>query len=232
MARYLSVTGRDGMLAACAICLVYDCLFPHTVGGAERWYREPRRAPRRRRTRGHLPDAAPVGRGARRRGSTGACTCAPSGRSMALYTDGGRRRIRAAARVRRSACSGPPAARTAGATTSCTRPPSPTSRCSRRASRAGCGALRPRRRLARGLEPRLLAGIPRRGRRRDRMPRFSGCARGSPSAPSASRELHAERLREEGLRGEVTVLDGRVRRPARGARRPSRPSPSSCSPGG
>ena len=22
------------------ICLVYDCLFPHTVGGAERWYRE------------------------------------------------------------------------------------------------------------------------------------------------------------------------------------------------
>src|ERR687884_308092 len=21
------------------ICLVYDCLFPHTVGGAERWYR-------------------------------------------------------------------------------------------------------------------------------------------------------------------------------------------------
>jgi glycosyltransferase involved in cell wall biosynthesis len=22
------------------ICLVYDCLFPHTIGGAERWYRE------------------------------------------------------------------------------------------------------------------------------------------------------------------------------------------------
>src|SRR5438046_1206925 len=21
------------------ICLIYDCLFPHTVGGAERWYR-------------------------------------------------------------------------------------------------------------------------------------------------------------------------------------------------
>ena len=21
------------------ICLVYDCLFPHTIGGAERWYR-------------------------------------------------------------------------------------------------------------------------------------------------------------------------------------------------
>jgi hypothetical protein len=22
------------------ICLVYDCLYPHTVGGAERWYRD------------------------------------------------------------------------------------------------------------------------------------------------------------------------------------------------
>src|SRR5436853_5056391 len=21
------------------ICLIYDCLYPHTVGGAERWYR-------------------------------------------------------------------------------------------------------------------------------------------------------------------------------------------------
>ena len=21
------------------ICIVYDCLYPHTVGGAERWYR-------------------------------------------------------------------------------------------------------------------------------------------------------------------------------------------------
>ena len=24
---------------AVRICLVYDCLYPHTVGGAERWYR-------------------------------------------------------------------------------------------------------------------------------------------------------------------------------------------------
>src|SRR3954470_13025938 len=22
------------------ICLLYDCLFPHTIGGAERWYRD------------------------------------------------------------------------------------------------------------------------------------------------------------------------------------------------
>jgi glycosyltransferase involved in cell wall biosynthesis len=26
-------------LSAMRVCLVYDCLFPHTVGGAERWYR-------------------------------------------------------------------------------------------------------------------------------------------------------------------------------------------------
>ena len=25
--------------AGVRICIVYDCLFPHTVGGAERWYR-------------------------------------------------------------------------------------------------------------------------------------------------------------------------------------------------
>src|SRR5262249_53168892 len=29
---------RDEMLAGMRVCLVYDCLFPHTVGGAERWY--------------------------------------------------------------------------------------------------------------------------------------------------------------------------------------------------
>src|SRR3954471_21667767 len=28
-----------GTLGSVRICLVYDCLYPHTVGGAERWYR-------------------------------------------------------------------------------------------------------------------------------------------------------------------------------------------------
>jgi|tagenome__1003787_1003787.scaffolds.fasta_scaffold20896377_2 glycosyltransferase involved in cell wall biosynthesis len=28
-----------GTLGAVRICIVYDCLYPHTVGGAERWYR-------------------------------------------------------------------------------------------------------------------------------------------------------------------------------------------------
>src|SRR5947209_7951198 len=26
-------------MAQMRVCIVYDCLFPHTVGGAERWYR-------------------------------------------------------------------------------------------------------------------------------------------------------------------------------------------------
>jgi glycosyltransferase involved in cell wall biosynthesis len=30
---------RSGILPVVHICVVYDCLFPHTVGGAERWYR-------------------------------------------------------------------------------------------------------------------------------------------------------------------------------------------------
>jgi hypothetical protein len=29
----------DGIRQRMRICLVYDCLFRYTVGGAERWYR-------------------------------------------------------------------------------------------------------------------------------------------------------------------------------------------------
>ena len=70
------------------------------------------------------------------------------------------------------------------------------------------GRFRPRRRLARGLEPELLARIPRAARR----PRSAtlvqlACARIPQRAFCFSR-LHATRLRDEGLRGEVTVLEG------------------------
>src|SRR5258708_13675259 len=27
------------MLSAMRVCIVYDCLFPYTIGGAERWFR-------------------------------------------------------------------------------------------------------------------------------------------------------------------------------------------------
>ena len=32
-------SGPGGMLSPVRVCIVYDCLYPHTVGGAERWYR-------------------------------------------------------------------------------------------------------------------------------------------------------------------------------------------------
>src|SRR5881396_1645033 len=28
-----------GRICAVRICIVYDCLYPYTIGGAERWYR-------------------------------------------------------------------------------------------------------------------------------------------------------------------------------------------------
>jgi glycosyltransferase involved in cell wall biosynthesis len=74
------------------ICLVYDCLFPHTVGGAERWYanlaerlvadgHEVTYLTLRQWPRGAHPDID-----ARVR-------VIPVGPRMALYTRGGRRRI-------------------------------------------------------------------------------------------------------------------------------------------
>src|ERR1700733_4131899 len=32
--------GGAARLSSVRICIVYDCIYPHTVGGAERWYRE------------------------------------------------------------------------------------------------------------------------------------------------------------------------------------------------
>ncbi len=73
------------------VCLIYDCLFPHTVGGAERWYRD--LAERlcaeghdvtyvtlRQWPRGETPQIDPRVR------------VVSAGPHMALYTTGGRRR--------------------------------------------------------------------------------------------------------------------------------------------
>src|SRR5689334_19539427 len=73
------------------ICLVYDCLFPHTVGGAERWYRnlaerlaadghEVAYVTLRQWPRGSLPDVPGV-------------ELRAVGPQMELYTASGRRRI-------------------------------------------------------------------------------------------------------------------------------------------
>lgn len=73
------------------ICLVYDCLFPHTVGGAERWYRN---LGERLAAEGHEVTYLTL-----RQWDRGVDPAVPGvdvkvvGPRMALYEAGGRRRI-------------------------------------------------------------------------------------------------------------------------------------------
>jgi glycosyltransferase involved in cell wall biosynthesis len=76
---------------AVRLCLVYDCLFPHTVGGAERWYRN---LAERLIAEGHEVTYLtlrqwPRGEGAGVRG----VNVVAVGPRMGLYASGGRRRI-------------------------------------------------------------------------------------------------------------------------------------------
>ncbi len=75
------------------ICVVYDCLFPHTVGGAERWYRnlaerlvqdghEVTYLTLRQWDRGETPELA-----------GGRAQVVSAGPRMCLYTPDGRRRV-------------------------------------------------------------------------------------------------------------------------------------------
>jgi glycosyltransferase involved in cell wall biosynthesis len=76
------------------VCVVYDCLFPHTVGGAERWYRD--LAEHLAGEGNHevtyltLRQWDRVGAGADIDARVRVVTAGPR---MALYTEGGRRRI-------------------------------------------------------------------------------------------------------------------------------------------
>lgn len=73
------------------ICLVYDCLYPHTVGGAERWYRN---LAERLSAEGHEVTYLTL-----RQWDRGAVAgvpgvrVVPAGPRLALYTRSGRRRI-------------------------------------------------------------------------------------------------------------------------------------------
>ena len=74
------------------ICIVYDCLFPYTVGGAERWYRN---LAERLAQEGHEVTYLTLrqwDRGARV-DLDGRVRVVAAGPRMALYTQGGRRRI-------------------------------------------------------------------------------------------------------------------------------------------
>src|SRR5918992_4110180 len=73
------------------ICLVYDCLFPYTVGGAERWYRN---LGERLATQGHEVTYLTLRQWERgERADVPGVEVVAVGPRMALYAEGGRRRI-------------------------------------------------------------------------------------------------------------------------------------------
>ena len=74
------------------VCIVYDCLFPYTVGGAERWYRN---LAERLAAEGHEVTYLTLRQWDRgeRVELDGRVRVVTAGPRMALYTDGGRRRI-------------------------------------------------------------------------------------------------------------------------------------------
>src|SRR5580692_1716062 len=74
------------------VCLVYDCLFPHTVGGAERWYRD---LAERLVSEGHEVTYVTLRQWQRgeRAQIDERVRVVTAGPRLALYTDSGRRRI-------------------------------------------------------------------------------------------------------------------------------------------
>jgi glycosyltransferase involved in cell wall biosynthesis len=73
------------------ICLVYDCLFPYTVGGAERWYRN---LGERLAAEGHEVTYLTLRQWERgEAGEVPGVDVVAVGPRMGLYTEGGRRRI-------------------------------------------------------------------------------------------------------------------------------------------
>src|SRR5215213_3389194 len=73
------------------VCLVYDCLFPYTVGGAERWYRN---LGERLAADGHEVTYLTLRQWDRReRAQVPGVRVVPVGPRMELYAEEGRRRI-------------------------------------------------------------------------------------------------------------------------------------------
>jgi glycosyltransferase involved in cell wall biosynthesis len=185
------------------VCVVYDCLFPYTVGGAERWYRN---LTERLAADGHEVTYLTLrqwdrGEDVRLEG----VRVATAGPRMALYTDSGRRSVL------------PPLVFGAGVLWHLLRN-------GRRYdvvhtasfpyfSLLAAGALRPLMRFALVVD---WHEVWSRSYWREYLGRAGGaagyavqlvCARLPQRAFCFSR-LHAERLRAEGARGEVTVLEG------------------------
>jgi glycosyltransferase involved in cell wall biosynthesis len=73
------------------VCLVYDCLFPHTVGGAERWYRN---LGERLAAEGHEVTYLTLRQWPRgERAEVPGVRVVSAGPRMKLYAPGGRRRV-------------------------------------------------------------------------------------------------------------------------------------------
>ena len=213
---------------AMRICIVYDCLYPHTVGGAERWYRN---LAERLAADGHEVTYLTLrqwddGRATR---ASPASASSPSARGCRSTPDG-RRRI------------GPPLVFGLGvlrhllaprrrATTSCTRRRSRTSRCSRPRPRRGAGAATGSSstgtRSGRASYWHEYLG-PLGGR--DRLARCSASACASRSGRSASRGCTSAGCARRASAATVTRARGRVRRRRSTPASRSPPSRSSCSP--
>ena len=147
------------------VCIVYDCLYPYTIGGAERWYRN---LAERLSAAGHDVTYLTL-----RQWERGAEPDVPGvrvvavGPRMALYARSGRRRLL------------PPIVfglgvlvhllRHGGATTSCTRRRSRTSRSSRAAVARRRGGFRIVVDWHEVWTRALLARVPRAVRRPDRL---------------------------------------------------------------
>ncbi|HSZ14026.1 MAG TPA: glycosyltransferase [Solirubrobacteraceae bacterium] len=186
------------------VCLVYDCLFPHTVGGAERWYRD---LAERLAGEGHEVTYLTLRQWPRgeRAQIDPRVRVATAGPRMALYTEDGRRRIL------------PPLVFGAGVflhllrrgrrydvVHTCSFP---------YFSLLAAGLLRPAMRFGlvvdwfevwgRSYWREYLGGVG--GRVGQLVQRLCALV---PQRAFCFSELHARRLRTEGLRGEVTVLRG------------------------
>ena len=208
--------------APCAICLVYDCLFPYTVGGAERWYRN---LAERLAADGHEVTYLTLrqwdrGDDPRRRRASRVVAVGPR---LALYTRVRPPPDRAAARLRR--------------------------RRARHLLRHGrrydvvhtasfpyfsllaAGLLRPRgrlpagRRLARGVDARVLARVPRARPAAGSAGAVQRACVRIPQRAFCFSRLHAARLRAEGAARRGDGARGRVRRAT------LTPRPSRCRPG-
>ena len=197
--------GAEGGWMSVHVCLVYDLLYPVHDRRRRPLVPEPRRASRRGRASRHLPDAAPLARrrGRRRCRESRSSPSAPGSSSTPRAGGGGSGRHCASAWAC-SATSTAQGARYDVVHTGCVPVllaargrPGPATTCAfgssstgSRSGRASTGATISARSVgASGL-------------------RCSAAASASRSRLSASRGCSPERLQEQGLRGDLTVLEG------------------------